>query len=357
MDVLIWIGFSQSLFAAILMLAKKGLSLPDRILSGWLVLLAIEFLICALNYEIFGNPVYSGSFLIFNPALFIYIRSLTMPKFRLRWVQLLHLLPFIIIQVYIYFIGESFPDDTFISFNEEHLAFKIIYAITNILSWSIYNLYSIYLITRYRKMLQKEVSNIEKNESLWWILVLSIFYISYCCSVFILAVISPFSAISLSDLHLVIYITLLILIYILSFYGLHQTAVHQSEEEDSGSYKNSTLSIEVKQEIKNRITSYVEKEKAYLLPDLKMDYLSKALNIPKYQITEVLNTEVGKNFFQFVNSYRVEAVKQMLSNPQLKYSIEAIGYECGFSSKSSFYTVFKKMTGTTPINYRKRLNL
>ncbi|HEY6915810.1 MAG TPA: helix-turn-helix domain-containing protein, partial [Paludibacter sp.] len=64
------------------------------------------------------------------------------------------------------------------------------------------------------------------------------------------------------------------------------------------------------------------------------------LKIPKYQITEVLNTELGNNFFQFVNHYRVEAVKMMLSDPKNKYSIEAIGYECGFSSKSSFYTVF-----------------
>ena len=70
-----------------------------------------------------------------------------------------------------------------------------------------------------------------------------------------------------------------------------------------------------------------------------MDYLSKQLKIPKYQIT-VLNTEIGKNF-QFVNSYRVDAVKEMLAAPQLKYSIEAIGYGCGFSSKSSFYGIQK----------------
>jgi AraC-like DNA-binding protein len=84
--------------------------------------------------------------------------------------------------------------------------------------------------------------------------------------------------------------------------------------------------------------------------------VSKAIKVPKYQITEVLNTEIGKNFFQFANMYRIEAVKRMLSNSNNKYSIEAIGYECGFSSKSSFFTVFKNMTGKTPVSYRQSLS-
>ena len=86
-----------------------------------------------------------------------------------------------------------------------------------------------------------------------------------------------------------------------------------------------------------------------------MDVLSEDLKIPKYQITEVLNTTIGMNFFQFVNHYRVEAVKEMLADKKNKFSIEAIGYECGFASKSAFYTVFKNMTGNTPVTYRQSL--
>jgi len=80
--------------------------------------------------------------------------------------------------------------------------------------------------------------------------------------------------------------------------------------------------------------------------------LSAALKVPKYQLTEVLNTEIGQNFFQFINTYRVEAVKKMLINPKNHFSIEAIGYECGFASKSAFYTVFKSLTGQTPVAFR-----
>jgi len=144
----------------------------------------------------------------------------------------------------------------------------------------------------------------------------------------------------------------------MSFYGLRQKAVAQlilSNEPSSLPYKNSNLSTETKEKIKQKIINYFEKEKAYLNPELSMTVVSESLKIPKYQITEVLTIEIGKSFYQFVNQYRVEAVKTMLSDPENKYSIEAIGYDCGFSSKSSFYTVFKNMTGETPVTYRHSL--
>ena len=85
-----------------------------------------------------------------------------------------------------------------------------------------------------------------------------------------------------------------------------------------------------------------------------MDLLSQQLDIPKHHVTEVLNTVIGRNFFQFVNQYRVEAVKKLLRDPDNQWSIEAIGYECGFSSKSSFFSTFKRLTGITPAQYRAK---
>ena len=100
---------------------------------------------------------------------------------------------------------------------------------------------------------------------------------------------------------------------------------------------------------------YVEARKAYLNPQLSMDMLSAEIRIPKYQITEVLNMVIGQNFFRFINSYRIEAVKQMLADPKNHFSIEAIGFECGFASKTAFYSVFKNFTGLTPLAYRESL--
>ena len=358
MKTLIWIGFCQSLFAAILMFTKKESSVSDKILSGWLILLSADFLSCGLNYEIFSKPLLSSSFLLFNPAVYLYVKSLTRPKFTLKWIQFLHLLPFIAFEIYAYIIKQSFSLDTFFA-KDENYVFRLVFGAATIVSWLVYNPLSLILVHKHRMHLRNELSNIEKNENLGWVLAVAIFYVVYCMLAFLITVIVFYANLNPLTPHIYNYITLLVLIYVMSFYGLRQKVVSKQllTDEPIIHYKNSTLSTETKAKIKQKIIVYFEKEKAYLNPDLSMDVLSESLKIPKYQLTEVLNIEIGKSFFQFVNFYRVEAVKQMLTDPKNKYSIEAIGYDCGFSSKSSFYTVFKSMTGETPVAFRNSISI
>lgn len=356
MNTIAWIGFSQGLFAAILMFKKKNSSISDKILSGWLVLLSVDFLSCGLNYEIFNRPLLISSFLLFNPALYLYVSSLTRSEFRLKWTQLLHLLPFAFFSTYTYIIKEPFLLDAFFA-KDEYYAFRLIFAAANIISWGVYNPLSLILVHRYRIHLRNELSHIEKNQNLSWVLVVAIFYVVYCILALLISVTSFLAGFNPLTPHIYNYSALLALIYAVSFYGLKQKVVSKRLmlKMLSGPYKNSTLSVSAKVAIREQIINYFEEEKAHLNPALNMNVLAAALKIPKYQITEVLNTEIGNNFFQFVNHYRVEAVKKMLSDPKNKYSIEAIGYDCGFASKSSFYTVFKSLTGETPVSYRNKV--
>ncbi len=357
MSTLVWIGFCQSLFAAILLLAKRKSSVSDRILSAWLCLLAIEFLTCALDNIIFQQPLLSSSFLLFNPALFLYVQSLTLSGFRLKWIQLLHLLPFVVFETLAYIIQEPFSLDGFFEPNH-HLTFRVLFAVANLVSWLVYNPLSIVYVHRHRMHLRNEHSTIDKNANLGWVLSVSVFYVVYCIVAVILGVTAYLAHRYPQSPHFYNYSMLLFLVYVLSFYGLYQSELPQKmlqKPADLLPYKNSSLNAETKQLIHQKIKNYIEKEVAYLNPDLNMDMLSAALKIPKYQLTEVLNTEIGQNFFRFVNSYRVEAVKKMLSNPKNRFSIEAIGYECGFASKSAFYTVFKSLTGQTPVAFRDSL--
>ncbi len=357
MDIIAWIGLSQSVFAAVLMFNKKNSSLSDRILSGWLILLAFEFMICGLDYQIFGQPLLSGSFLLFNPALYLYISSLTKPRFKLQPVQLLHLLPYVIFEVYIYSIEEKFSLDTFFM-HDKYFIFRVIFAASTFISWFVYNPLSIVLVHKHRMNLQNERSNIEKNENLGWVLAFTVFYVVFCIFAVIITVIAFYKQMNPLTPHIYNYATLLLLVYIMSFYGLRQEAPEITFPKEGNNripYKNSNLSTEDKQNIEKKIYQFIEAKKGYLNPDLNMELLAEKIKIPKYQITEVLSTEIGKNFFQFVNYYRVEAVKVMLLDPKNYYSIEAIGYECGFSSKSTFYTVFKSMTGETPVSYRSKV--
>lgn len=361
MEILAWIGVAQSLFASILMISKKEKSVSDKILYIWLLLLGAEFLTCALDYKIYGHPLLSSSFLLFNPALTLYIRSLTRPDFKLKYAYLLHLIPFLFFETYAYAIAIPFEFDTFFH-ADDNFSFRMIFTAATIISWLVYNPWSLFLILNHRKRLLNEKSNIDSNENLTWLRSVTLFYVTYCVIVFFIAVYVYLSRADYIILTFYNYSALLILIYMISFYGLRQQKIALEEEntevllpEEIKSYKNSILTPEAKAEIKNKILDFVENKKAYLNPDLNMDVLSESIGIPKYQITEVLNTELGKNFFRFINSYRVSEVIRQISAPQLKYSIEAIGYDCGFSSKSSFYTVFKSITGETPTACRQRI--
>ena len=70
------------------------------------------------------------------------------------------------------------------------------------------------------------------------------------------------------------------------------------------------------------------------------------------QLSEVINEGFGKNFNDFVNSYRVEAVKQMLQDgKQKQLSLLGIAYDCGFNSKATFNRVFKKIAQTSPTEF------
>ena len=357
-EIIAWVGFSQGLFGAIMLLSKSDKHVSDRLLAGWLTLLAFEFLTCAIDFRVLGYSLLSSSFLLFNPALFIYIRSLVHKDFKLKWLMILHLLPFVVFETLAYITKTPFTFENFFKVDPT-FPFRVSFAAATIASALIYLPLSVRLLHRYRRKLQNEKSLIEKGQSLEWLLSFSIIYIVYSIIAGILGFVFVFMEVGSEVLTYYNYSFLLLLIYIISFYGVYQqnievqTEADDEEESKHISYKNSLLTSDDKLAIKQKVISYMEEDKAYLNPELNMDLLSEATGFPKYQITEVLNMDIGMNFFSFVNSYRIEDVKKMLLAPNLKYSIEAIGYECGFNSKSSFYTVFKKITGMTPIAFRK----
>lgn len=356
MEVIAWIGFSQALFSGLLTLTKGQKSISDRLLSAWLFLLALEFMTFGLESKIFPNFILlTNSFLLFNPALFLYTCSLTNPNFKLRWRQLLHILPYLLFKILAWIIEEPQSFETYFQINKT-LWFRLVFGVFGIVSWVVYLWSTGTILTRHRKQIQNEFSTIDLFKRVGWIHFIVIFYILYCFSVFIWGLLN---VIILNTLSITIfnYSVLLFFIYIFGFYGLKQRDIFnrlgkENGKEDNLRLTSQLLNNDVSEKIKLRLLIYFEQEKPYLNPDLNMTLLSEKLRIPKHHLTEVLNGNIGKNFFQFVNEYRIEEVKQKLSNPKNPYSIEAIGYECGFNSKSTFFSVFKNITGQTPSEYR-----
>lgn len=105
-----------------------------------------------------------------------------------------------------------------------------------------------------------------------------------------------------------------------------------------------------------KLKKYMADEKPFLDPALTIQDISKAMNVPFRELSVLINHQLGQHFYDFVNTYRIENAMEILKDPsKSKVTILEILYEVGFNSKSSFNTAFKKHTGNTPSEYRKAL--
>ncbi len=102
------------------------------------------------------------------------------------------------------------------------------------------------------------------------------------------------------------------------------------------------------------LNTFVVTQQKYLDPYLSLEKLAKEMNASVSSLSKIINTVSNKNFPDYINEHRVEEAKKLLSDANFEaYTIVSIGLECGFNSKSTFYSAFKKFTGQTPTQYRK----
>ncbi len=115
------------------------------------------------------------------------------------------------------------------------------------------------------------------------------------------------------------------------------------------------LSDEQCETLGKKLEALFQKEKLYLEPDLSLAQLSEKLGVPAYQTSELINRKFKEPFFDFINRKRIEEVKKRLSDAAFShYSILGIAMDCGFNTKSSFNSAFKKFTGSTPSEFRRQ---
>jgi AraC-like DNA-binding protein len=103
--------------------------------------------------------------------------------------------------------------------------------------------------------------------------------------------------------------------------------------------------------LSEKLENIMNDKSLYKNPNLSLQHLAQELNISSHQLSQFLNNNLSKNFTSFVNEFRInEACKIITSNDKL--TLESVGYDVGFNSKSTFFSAFKKHTGTTPLNYQ-----
>lgn len=122
-------------------------------------------------------------------------------------------------------------------------------------------------------------------------------------------------------------------------------------------YTGSTLSAEKASIYASQLLTGFAEQHWYLDPELNLKTVSEKSGISTHYISQVINQQFGKNFFDYVNSYRIEALKQKLTDPsQCHITIEGMAYMSGFNSKAAFQRAFKKYTGMLPKEYRNQFD-
>jgi AraC-like DNA-binding protein len=196
-----------------------------------------------------------------------------------------------------------------------------------------------------------------------WLKILSI---SFYCAFLILFILGGLNMIGdfiPFDPYFVIFGFIAILSFVYSFYGIKQPVIFGQEVKINGDdrretekYSKSGLKEKQALDYLEKLISYVENSKPYLDRDLSIQDLSDMTDIPRHHITQVLNEKHKKNFFTFINEYRIHEVISRFSDPKNNnFTILAIAYDSGFNSKTTFNSIFKSQIGMTPKEYRGKM--
>ncbi len=321
-------GFVLSLYFAI--------NANKKIFSNYF----LSFLLLALSIRIiksvffYFNPELSNIFIqiglsaciLIGPFLYLYLKSQTNNE-KINWSRhiLLYLLGITV-------LGIVYP-------YVEHKEIWSRWIVKGIyLQWFVYIAFSIRyilpILTKHKK--SEKVSNID----VW---LLSIYFgVAFIWMAYSIAAYTSYIVGALS------FTFILYLIVLLLVFKNSQSSTFFQEKEK---YKNKELDTLTLEEIQQKILLIREKE-LFLNPNLTLDETAKEMKISKHLLSQYLNEKLGKSFTHFINEYRIEKAKELLDHKN-NFTIEGLGYDSGFNSKSTFFTTFKKITGKTPSEYQK----
>lgn len=357
-----------AIFFLFLFTQKSGNRISNRILASYLLIIFLSIfhnLYFRMELQSFlPHLAYQGLKVLYlsAPALYFYTKSLTRDDFRFKATDLLHLIPFFIfsLALLLLFDLKSLPDKMAIL---ERRAFIFSATVSSLLLLGYYLQLIIYLILslrilhRYQMRIRQVYSATEHINLSWLRFVLYGFLIIWIFDISMLIIKNMYSDWRIIYRYLEAISRTYTFSYILIFVfkGLKHPQIFHSSSNDAltTKYANSPLTAALKDTYLEKLLTYMEAERPYLNPTVSINQIAEALDIlPKY-LSQIINEQLGKNFFDFINSYRIEEAKKMLrENKQQRLTVLEILYEVGFNSKSSFNTAFKKATGQTPSQFR-----
>ena len=317
--------FNAALLMVYLLLVKRNRQVEDYFLGTLLFLLVIRVGMSCFQY--FGNlseeAIKLGlvANLLMGPAVFFLIKAQLKPEKPILKQALFHL------GLWTIMLGI-----TWFAFDFEVWDWRIRFVIHAGLT--------IYLISRawtgqdlIRDFLSKKSISIEPRRATIAYLSLVLICVGFAISLFTNYILGP-------------------LLFSVIFYGALGFFLSGQKQKKKQSVVKKINTSEF-EKLNEKLIRLMEEENLYRNPELNLELLAKALSVSRHLLSQLLNDNLNKNFHQFINDYRVrEACELLRENGH--YSIEAIGNEVGFHSRSSFFSSFKRLKGMTPAAYRKQ---
>jgi AraC-like DNA-binding protein len=373
MKFIFLIASFNAFFFTVLLIQKKPRALHDNLLIFWLTYLGAYIGVYAFySHELFTHfQLLSISLIsllmLHGPFLYYYVLSLVSDKNQISGKDLLHLIPFVLFNLYI--LISSFNPEISEKLNIEKvspgdnppLLFSL-FLIMTALSGTLYFLLTIRLFKNLDINIFNNFSN-STNIDLFWIrkLVL-VFGIIWTALISVTVIHHIFHMFSMVFCTNGLFLSLSVFVILIGYFGLKQKVIFSHEDiivaeettKIQTKYSGSKLSDSEAKKYTEKLTEYMKSAKPYLNPDLSLPQLASDLNISSHYLSQVINEQFNLNFFDFVNGYRVEAFKEKITDHEFRnFSLLGIAFECGFNSKSAFNRIFKQTTGITPSQYKK----
>ncbi len=369
--VLLATAFQSLLFIFLILLVKHERHVSDYFLIGFfaaqivipihvLVNFNTEIRVLGLQFSPNLLHLFDIAYWVEGPLLLWYTRSILYKNFALRRKDALYLVPTFIYFIYMSFVFYSLESAEKIQFLalEQSADAPSMRHTTEAIREGLRVFFGVLCLMDIRKArneLRDRFSNIEKID-IGWLSILVIAFTAVRVWILIVATLAFF----IPDLGESIfnymglggnYLTFA-LITALMFLSLQRSSIFDGHMTDDNATE-APQDEELNPELAIKIEEHMQEEKPYLLPLLNLDQLASQLSMHPRALSVAIKKHFKTNFYEFVNSYRINEAKLILSDPSQKHKtmIEISG-DCGFNSKATYNSFFKKLVGSTPTQYR-----
>ncbi|MES2824635.1 MAG: AraC family transcriptional regulator [Pseudomonadota bacterium] len=364
-DVIMIVSILESVFlCAFFGLISSKQRVASRILAFLFLLVAGTLISELIIWNAYLQPliaswtiapaIVSACLLLEGPTLYLYLHSLSSGTHLWRWSKAIHLLPALvsvgIILVFNITLEEWLPSHWATSPANSNLAIKFLWAAFKSLPVA-YVIACFYAERRRRQEMKQLYSSISQLELLAVDIVLAGFFLRWFWS-FIGYVISGDISSEANNLvgNLNNYLTAVLLntLFVFGLVNTRQLNMLPTEEEAK------PAEIEPPKEKIAAIERGIQTQKLHLNSDINLKSFSEQIGLRPRDVSNIINSHYGSNFFEFINRFRIEEAKRLLMVEDSKDVILDIVYKCGFNSPSAFHRFFKRVVGIPPSKYRNR---